>query len=69
MDLRSTIRTTGSVRSFRPDAVDDATVAAVLDDGPSPGGVASTVVDCTVDPPLIRRAGPLTAAQLGLEAG
>ena len=44
-------------------------VAAVLDDGPSPGGVASTVVDCTVDPPLIRRAGPLTAAQLGLEAG
>ena len=44
-------------------------VAAVLDDGPSPGGVASTVVDCTVDPPLIRRAGPLSAAQLGLEAG
>jgi len=43
-------------------------VAAVLDDGPSPGGVASTVVDCTVDPPVIRRAGPLTAAQLGLEA-
>jgi L-threonylcarbamoyladenylate synthase len=44
-------------------------VAAVLDDGPSPGGVASTVVDCTVTPPLIRRAGPLRAAQLGLEAG
>jgi L-threonylcarbamoyladenylate synthase len=43
-------------------------VAAVLDDGPSPGGVASTVVDCTVDPPVIRRAGPLTAAELGLEA-
>lgn len=43
-------------------------VAAVLDDGPSPGGVASTVVDCTVDPPVIRRVGPLTAAQLGLEA-
>ncbi len=43
-------------------------VAAVLDDGPSPGGVASTVVDCTVDPPAVRRAGPLSAADLGLEA-
>ena len=43
-------------------------VAAVLDDGPSPGGMASTVVDCTVDPPVVRRAGPLTAADLGLEA-
>ncbi len=43
-------------------------VSAVLDDGPSPGGVASTVVDCTVDPPVVRRAGPLTAADLGLEA-
>ena len=42
-------------------------VSAVLDDGPSPGGMASTVVDCTVDPPVVRRAGPLTAADLGLE--
>ena len=42
-------------------------VAAVLDDGLSPGGVALTVVDCTVDPPVVRRAGPLTAADLGLE--
>jgi nitroreductase len=32
MDLRDTIRSTGSVRSFRPDPVDDATVAAVLED-------------------------------------
>ena len=46
----------------------DGRVAAVLDDGPSPGGVASTVVDCTVDPPIVRRAGPLSAADLGLEA-
>ena len=45
----------------------DGRVAAVLDDGPSPGGMASTVVDCTVDPPVVRRAGPLTAADLGLE--
>jgi len=41
-------------------------VAAVLDDGPSPGGVASTVVDCTGERPIILRAGPLSAAMLGL---
>ena len=43
-------------------------VAAVIDDGEAPGGQASTVVDCTVDPPAILRAGPLSAADLGLEA-
>lgn len=43
-----------------------ATVAAVLDDGPSPGGVASTVIDCTVEPLVVLRAGPLSAADLGL---
>ena len=32
MELIEAIRSTGSVRSFRPDPVDDATVAAVLDD-------------------------------------
>lgn len=32
MDLRDTIRSTGAVRSFRADPVDDAIVAAVLDD-------------------------------------
>lgn len=32
MDLRDTIRSTGSVRTFMPDPVDDATVTAVLDD-------------------------------------
>ena len=41
-------------------------VAAVLDDGPSPGGVASTVVDCTGERPVILRAGPLSAVALGL---
>lgn len=41
-------------------------VAAVLDDGPSPGGQASTIVDCTGHRPIILRAGPLTAADLGL---
>lgn len=42
-------------------------VAAVLDDGPSPGGVASTVVDCTGEQPVVLRAGPLSAIALGLE--
>jgi L-threonylcarbamoyladenylate synthase len=41
-------------------------VAAVLDDGPAPGGVASTVVDCTVAPPRVLRPGPITAADLSL---
>lgn len=42
-------------------------VDAVLDDGPSPGDVASTIVDCTCDPFVILRAGPLSATDLGLE--
>ena len=46
----------------------DGRVAAVLDDGPSPGGVASTVVDCTSELPVVLRVGPLSAADLGLEA-
>lgn len=46
----------------------DGLVAAVLDDGPSPGGVASTVVDCTGERPVILRAGPLSAAMLGLSS-
>jgi L-threonylcarbamoyladenylate synthase len=41
-------------------------VAAILDGGPSPGGVASTVVDCTGARPLITRPGPLSADELGL---
>ena len=36
-------------------------VALVLDGGPSPVGVASSVIDCTVDPPRILRAGALAA--------
>jgi L-threonylcarbamoyladenylate synthase len=44
-------------------------VAAILDDGASPGGVASTVVDCTGVRPVVTREGPLSAAVLGLEGG
>lgn len=39
-------------------------VSLILDGGPSPGGQASTVLDLTVSPPAILRAGPITARQL-----
>lgn len=39
-------------------------VAAVLDGGPAMHGVPSTVLDCTVSPPRILRAGPLSLEKL-----
>lgn len=36
----------------------------IIDDGPAPGGVASTIADCSVHPPALLREGPVTAAQL-----
>jgi L-threonylcarbamoyladenylate synthase len=36
----------------------------ILDGGPCPGGIASTVLDLTVSPPAILRPGPVTAEQL-----
>ena len=39
-------------------------VAVVLDDGPSPGSAASTIVDCTGTRPRILREGALTTAEL-----
>lgn len=39
-------------------------VAAVVDGGPAQHGVASTIVDCTVDPPRILRPGALSAEEL-----
>lgn len=41
-------------------------VAAVLDDGPSPGGRPSTIVDCTGARPVVARVGPLSVTDLGL---
>jgi L-threonylcarbamoyladenylate synthase len=41
-------------------------VAAILDGGPVFHGAPSTILDCTVDPPRLLRAGPLSAADLGL---
>lgn len=39
----------------------------ILDGGPRLGGVASTVVDLSVEPPRILREGPISAADLGLD--
>jgi tRNA threonylcarbamoyl adenosine modification protein (Sua5/YciO/YrdC/YwlC family) len=42
-----------------------AEAATAVDAGPCPGGVASTIVDCTGPGPRVLRAGALSAAQLG----
>jgi tRNA A37 threonylcarbamoyladenosine synthetase subunit TsaC/SUA5/YrdC len=41
-------------------------VAVVLDDGRSPGGTASTIINCLTDTPQLLRTGPITADQLQL---
>lgn len=41
-------------------------ITAVLDDGLSPGEIASTVVDCTNQHPRILRQGPITPQDLGI---
>jgi L-threonylcarbamoyladenylate synthase len=59
--------TTSANVSGEPDARDAAEIAGrlgsaialVVDGGPIHGGPASTVVDCSVDPPVIRRAGAI----------
>jgi L-threonylcarbamoyladenylate synthase len=43
-------------------------VAAVVDGGEVFHGIPSTIVDCTVTPPVILRQGPLTADDLSLPA-
>lgn len=45
-------------------ATDQDALAAVVDGGAVPGGVASTVLDLSVTPARILRAGPVTAEQL-----
>jgi L-threonylcarbamoyladenylate synthase len=39
-------------------------ISLILDGGICPGGVPSTVLDLTVAPPAILRAGPIRAEQL-----
>jgi L-threonylcarbamoyladenylate synthase len=34
-------------------------VAAIVDGGLAPGGIPSTIVDCTTEPPQILRPGPI----------
>jgi len=61
------IPTTSANRSGEPDARDAAVflaqlgdaIALVLDGGPAHGGPASTIVDCTVEPPRILRVGAI----------
>ncbi len=44
-------------------------VELILDDGPSPGGQPSTVVDGRTDPPAILRVGPISEADLARSLG
>ena len=61
------IPTTSANRSGEPEAGDAGAIVAqlgdaialVLDGGPAHGGPASTIVDCTVDPPRILREGAI----------
>ena len=39
----------------------------ILDGGSRDGGVASTVVDLTTDPPSVLREGAVTVGELGLQ--
>ncbi len=68
------LATTSANRSGQP-ATTSATAVAeelgeqldlILGGGHSPGGIASTVVDCTTTPPAILREGPITAEMLGI---
>jgi len=64
--------TTSANRSGLPEAPDAAAiveqlgdaVSLVLDGGPARGGLASTVVDCTVDPPRVLREGAIPAGAI-----
>ncbi|MFN8482618.1 MAG: L-threonylcarbamoyladenylate synthase [Anaerolineae bacterium] len=49
-----------AVTAFDAAAMLGDAVALILDNGRSPGGAASTVVDATVSPPRVLRPGPLT---------
>ncbi|MGH2382900.1 MAG: L-threonylcarbamoyladenylate synthase [Candidatus Limnocylindria bacterium] len=78
--LAGPILATSANRSDEPDTLgaDEVLIAfatqqdeliAVLDGGPVPGGVASTVVDLSVTPARILREGPITFADLAAVVG
>ena len=56
--------TAEDVRAQLGDAID-----LILDGGPCPGGQPSAVIDCTVEPPRIVRAGSITREELVRAAG
>ena len=59
--------TSGQPPAASFDDLEERIIAAadvVLDGGVSEVGVASTVVDCTGDEPLVLREGPVTPAQI-----
>ncbi len=66
------VAATSANRSGQPDARTasevmaqlDGRIAAVVDGGSSPGGVPSTILDCTTDPPRILRAGAIPVEAL-----
>ena len=39
-------------------------IELIIDGGPTPSGVPSTVVDCTVDPPALLRTGPISMQEI-----
>ena len=47
----------------------DGIVAAVLDNGPSPQAIASTILDCTTPSPTLLRLGPISPEALSLKPG
>ena len=70
--LTGPLAATSANRSGQPSPVTAADVmaqlggriAAVLDGGPCPGGIPSTVVDCTTSPPRVLREGALSLSVL-----
>ncbi len=72
LELTGPLAVTSANRSGEPNSLTAAAVLAqlagridlIIDGGPVPGGVPSTVVDCTTADPTILREGPITAVDL-----
>lgn len=70
--LRGHMLITGAIRSGYPPAITaqeaaglfDEGVAMILDGGPSPYGIPSTIVDCVADPPVIVRRGMVPESKI-----
>ena len=66
------VAATSANRSGQPDALTAGEVmaqlkgriAAVVDGGPCPGGIPSTILDCTTDPPRVLRKGAIPVETL-----